>query len=780
MTASSKDISASKPIEVQSCDKTHSVAAAAAAANTDTAVDFTSFGGSFVMGDYLIFRDIDFGEGGYKTFMIMLAANQANAGKKIEVRLDSPTGEKIGDITLTNTGNYRLAHYVHPTGDQPADGAHNPFWQTAEVTNDNLNNPQIPTYKAHYINGLPGNITGTHDVFFVFPAPTDVDMDFFVFSQYGFTPYNGTDDVGAGRPNTYEAINESAEVRNTRMKWWRDAAYGMFIHFGPYAFTQGLSINQDGSIGPDNSPGGGEWVMRQSHPQRTTTRINYAKNVASPFNPGNWDAKVIVKLAQEAGQKYIVMTTRHHDGFSMYDTKIRAHKDWSITSVANHGGFKRDLVRELADACHATTGTPGEVRFIAYLTLPDWYDYTQYPRYGTGVRHLNEHHGEQINYSFNGATPQCRAAAKSDYLSRLKGQLRELIVDYGAHAIWWDDANMLKLSRDDGYGLYHYMRTLNPNLITNNRIFTDREHSRTAKDLDFYTAENSPQELVRAREFDMELCQTLNDTWGYRATDHNWKSPLTVINYLLSSVSNGANLLLNMGPDDSGQMPPKSAEVICEVGEWLKMNGDAIYGTRPAFYELAEMPRQGIADNSAWLHVYATAKKGKLYLIFMPAYTLEKLILPAMANNIIDAGVLGGNISFADKIQVANGQMLIDLTNLPRNQLPTVIEMSIDGDIPRRAANGEILKNNTTADNTDIFAALKNALAAAQAHTGDPLASAEFGLGIAPEIWNAYVTAYEAARDMLAGQESPPSAKEINNMAEVLQYSLKGLIQAAK
>ena len=670
------ELFASKPVEVQLLDR--NLSRASAAANTANAVDLTSFGGSFAAGDYLVFRNVNFEAGGYKMFMLVLAANSDNAGKKIEIKTGSPSANKIGEVTITYTGSNRLALYLNEGGTSNI---------SATIVSNNGNIPgrapsthpdyeahheELAIFKPHYSN-ITGNITGVHDVYLVFPTATEVDMDFFVFSTYSFVPYADTDPVGADLPNTYNAITEAPGERDARMKWWRDARYGMFIHFGPYAYMGGHQLNPDGTKG-DIMPNEAEWIMRQTPPNSSVDRNNYRKNVGANFNPANFDARKIVTLAQDAGQKYIVFTARHHDGFSMYDTKIRQHRDWSITTAANtnHDGFTRDLLRELADACKETTGTERKVRFGAYLTMPDWYDLTQYPRYGNSTAGQNEHHGtDRLSWSFNGTNPQERMNNKADYLARLKGQVRELIVDYQAHIIWWDDANMQKLTREETYALYHYIRFLNPDVITNNRIFTDRiSNRRTARSLDFYTAENTMATITSKLTDDVEACMTLNGKWGFHYTDVNWKPPVEVINMLMRMSGYGGNLLLNIGPDGKGDVPQASQEILREVGKWLEKNGEAIYGARPAFYETSEMP-PGPPHS-----VYTTAKEGKLFIHIMPSFTNNVIELPAMKNNI--TGVRTLNNDSAVNYRISEGKIFFDIANIVRDPYNTIIEVSVD------------------------------------------------------------------------------------------------------
>ncbi len=595
--------------------------------NTENAVDFTSFGGSFAAGDYLAYPDVDFGDGSYEKLMLVLSASSESAGKKIEFRLDSPDGQKLGELTLRDTNGAQtfLEHY-------------------AEIS----------------------SVSGVHTLYLAFPEAVQADLDFFILTSYHFDLYEGTD------RNDKEAYDylltqqwESEAERDERMEWFRDAGFGMFIHYGPYAALGGRTLD-----GPYDAPytpkyrqtSQAEWIMKQ--PVKIPKEI-YQEYAAAALNPVNFDAKEIVKLAQDAGQKYIVFTTRHHDGFSMYDTHVRNFRNYSITTVAGNGGFQRDIVKELSDACKATYGTDKEVRFCAYLTLPDWYDETQYGLYGNGVGGGMD--GSAVG-NFVGETTEEKNKNRDDYLSRLKGQLRELLVDYDADMIWFDNANMIKLTHEQSYSIYNYIRALKPEALVNNRVFTYRTgtaQTTAVMRLDFLTAEQ--RALTDKPKDDFESCMTLNGCWGYHNTDQNWKSPQTVVDLLIQCVGLGGNLLLNIGPDGNGNVPEKSQEILREVGKWLAPVSDSVYGTRSAFYEVSDLPSG----------VFATAKEGKLFFHVMSRYTGGTLLVEAPANVLGDAVILNTGEAL-DYIQV-NGKLFFDLSEVTRSAYDTVIALEVEG-----------------------------------------------------------------------------------------------------
>jgi alpha-L-fucosidase len=321
----------------------------------------------------------------------------------------------------------------------------------------------------------------------------------------------------------------------TGVRWFQEARFGMFIHWGLYAL-----------------PARGEWIL-------STEKIpipEYEK-LARQFHPDRFDAEEWVRLAAEAGQKYMVITSRHHDGFSMYDTAL---SDYKITTTP----FKRDPLRELADACARRTG----VKLGFYVSLLDW------------------HHPA---YRFRAET----GASWSEYIEFLHGQVRELCTQFGEIACIWmdgdwprsffmgDSAHFQPGGSFEYERLYDMIHALQPDaLILNNRHdepLPGEDAQGFEQDL---PGENtSGFNTTAVFGLPLETCATMNDSWGFIAADRNHKSTRRIVHMLARLASVGSNLLLNVGPTARGEILPEHAGRLREVGRWLEKNGESVYAT---------------------------------------------------------------------------------------------------------------------------------------------------------------------------------------------------------
>jgi alpha-L-fucosidase len=320
------------------------------------------------------------------------------------------------------------------------------------------------------------------------------------------------------------------------LQWFQDSKFGMFIHWGLYSLLAR-----------------GEWVM---HIEKIP--VPEYETLVPRFNPVNFDAEAWVRLAADAGQRYIVITSRHHDGFSMYDTAL---SDYKITNTP----FKRDPLRELAEAC----ARHGDVKLGFYSSLLDW------------------HHPA---YRFR----QESELAWSDYLGFLHGQVRELCTQYGEIACLWFDGDWpaQTLGEENSYfaaggsfeyeKLYEMIHTLQPHAVVHN--------NRHAEPLPGEDVQGFEQDLpgqntagfntTTIYDRPIEVCLTINDSWGVNEHDENHKSTLALVHTLARAASVGANLLLNVGPTALGEILPVHAERLRAAGEWLALHGESIYGTR--------------------------------------------------------------------------------------------------------------------------------------------------------------------------------------------------------
>jgi alpha-L-fucosidase len=384
---------------------------------------------------------------------------------------------------------------------------------------------------------------------------------------------------------------ESKEQFEARMAWFKDARFGMFIHWGLYAVAAG---DWDGKpIG-----GAGEWIQETGK----IPTSQYEK-LLPQFNPVQFNAREWVGIAKNAGMKYIVITSKHHDGFALFDSKLT---DWDIMSTP----FKRDALKELSQACQE-----GGVRLCFYHSIMDWH----HPDWGTR-RAWND-----------------KASAPPDmdrYVAFLKGQLKELLTNYGPIGILWFDGEWESAwSHERGVDLYNYVRQLQPDIIVNNRVGKGRAGmsgmDKGEKRVGDY---GTPEQEIPATGFGpgvyWESCMTMNDTWGYKHEDHHWKSATQLIRNLVDCASKGGNYLLNVGPTGAGLIPEASVERLAAIGRWMKANSEAIYGTSASpFSKLPFDGRCTAKDNKLFLHVFAWPENGlkldDLHRAFRSARVLE-------------------------------------------------------------------------------------------------------------------------------------------------------------
>jgi len=336
---------------------------------------------------------------------------------------------------------------------------------------------------------------------------------------------------------------ETKEQHDERMAWWRDAKFGMFIHWGVYSVPAG---EWKGTI----YPGISEWIM--SH---ADIPIDEYETLPPKFNPVGFDAEQWVKMAKNAGVKYIVITSKHHDGFGIYDSKI------SDYDIVDSTGYGKDILKALSRECEKQG-----IRFCTYYSILDWHHSSQEPR------QVEIDEDEEDNWEMYGMN-QMKPGRKEEYRKYMKAQLSEIISQYDPGVLWFDGGWVDWWTHEDGRDLQRFLRTLKPGIIHNNRIGINEDLNE-----DYGTPEQDipPGGL----DYDWETCMTMNDSWGYKRSDSNWKPTKVLIFNLIDIASKGGNFLLNVGPTDKGLIPEPSVERLKEMGAWLDVNGEAIYGTR--------------------------------------------------------------------------------------------------------------------------------------------------------------------------------------------------------
>jgi len=364
-------------------------------------------------------------------------------------------------------------------------------------------------------------------------------------------------------------ITKAQQNRDERMAWWRDAKFGMFIHWGVYAIPAGIWKGKE-------YDGIGEWIM--SHAD--IPKEEYEK-LPPKFKPVKFDAEQWVQTAKNAGMKYMVITSKHHDGFCMFDSKAT---DYDIVDATPYG---KDVLKPLSNECEKAG-----IKFCTYYSILDWHHPAQKLRVDNG-RH---------NYGNN----QIKKDRKQECIEYVKAHLKELVNNYDISLLWFDGGWMSWWKAKDGKEIVDYLWSISPDIIINNRA--------TGKAKKHIADYGTPEQKIprKGSERDFETCMTMNDTWGFKKNDHNWKSTKTLLVNLVDIVSKGGNYLLNVGPTPQGVIPQPSVERLNEIGDWLKINGEAIYSTtRWKVYR--EIPPAEKSKNFANVELRFTAKENAVY-----------------------------------------------------------------------------------------------------------------------------------------------------------------------
>lgn len=355
-----------------------------------------------------------------------------------------------------------------------------------------------------------------------------------------------------------------------RVRWFQEARFGMFIHWGLYAI-----------------PARGEWV-RSNEQMPESEYLPFFEE----FNPVDYDPKQWAKAAKDAGMKYVVMTAKHHDGFCLFDSQLTDYK-------ATNTPYGKDIIREYLDAFRAEGLKVG-----LYYSLLDWH-HSDYPHYG------DRHHPERNNPAYQGVEHHF-----DRYLDYLHGQVRELCTNYGKIDLFWFD-----FSYDDLRGeawraeeLVQMIRTYQPHVLLDNRLEVSGEGfgslvtgDPSAFSGDFVSPEQiiPPQGIldVNGNPVTWEACITMNNNWGYCATDHYFKDAGMMVQKLVECVSKNGNLLLNVGPDARGNIPEESLEILKGIGRWMKKNSASIYGCKGSNLPKPDIGRITQNGNKLYYHI---------------------------------------------------------------------------------------------------------------------------------------------------------------------------------
>lgn len=370
--------------------------------------------------------------------------------------------------------------------------------------------------------------------------------------------------------NAQELLPETTEQRDARMGWWRDAQFGMFIHWGAYAVPAGVYRGE-------RTPDIGEWIM-----SRAKIPISEYEKFVRSFNPVKYDADEWVRTAKDAGMKYIIITSKHHDGFALFNSKV------SNYDLVDAAPYHKDAIKALAAAAQRQG-----LKFGVYYSIMDWHhpdaQAPNAPDYNSGTKNPNfDRYVETY----------------------MKPQLKELLTQYpNIDVLWFDGEWIADWNNERGAALYNWLRGMKPSLIINNRVGKDRQgmdglsRSKGTGLGDFGT----PEQRVPAEGLpgvDWESCMTMNGTWGFKSFDDNWKDTKTLVRTLIDIASKGGNYLLNVGPTAGGEIPAESVARLREMGKWMRQNGESIYATSVSPYGQPAWGRYTVKTGKTYAHVF--------------------------------------------------------------------------------------------------------------------------------------------------------------------------------
>lgn len=426
-----------------------------------------------------------------------------------------------------------------------------------------------------------------------------------------------------------------SDEHEKRIAWWREARFGMFIHWGLYSLPAGIWKGQQ---------------VKAAYAEHLQLHgkipIKEYEQIAKEFNPIKFSAEEWVRIAKEAGMKYIIITAKHHEGFAMYDSKV---SDFNIVEATP---FARDPMIELAEVCDRE----GIKLCFYYSHSMDW--------------HHPDSQGNTLDFPGNiGAYDSLESWVNDDdkssryerYLEeKAYPQIRELLTQYGPVGIIWFDCGH-KVTDEQGQKFVDLVHGLQPGCLVNRRVrrsgFGDYEN----------TSDN--QVSVRISKGDWESIATLNDSWGYKKNDDNWKTPKELIHNLVDVVSANGNFVLNVGPMGDGSIDSKSLQLINEIGKWMKGNCESIYGTVCSPIGKPAWGRCTMKDNKLYLHVFQWPSKGKL-------------IVPGIRNNIDSIYLLEDpSKKMLQFTRLNDFDIAIEITKDPVSNIDTVIVVEYAGEI---------------------------------------------------------------------------------------------------
>ncbi|CAB3757829.1 alpha-L-fucosidase [Paraburkholderia humisilvae] len=533
------------------------------------------------------------------------SVTQISAGASLHYRSPIPSGAFTACMVFATTGisGQKIEIRVN-------DPASSPLW-TFTVQTVAVQNAFIDT-----VSGKKSlSFDGEQDVYFRFPTGFSGDLNWFVFCQ--------------------DPPGETQEAKLRRMQWFTDSRFGHMMHWGAYSVL-----------------GRGEWVMHNEN----IPKSDYIEEACKPFDPTQYDPQYWASVIESTGQKYLTITTKHHDGFAMFETNV---VDFAPYDVVNTASIHASVLRPLVDACRGRG-----IEFCTYYSLLDWGNVNE-----VAIENEAAVDPEKIN-----PDDVCR------YLSELKEHLKELVQIFDPPLIWFDGAWAAFLTGDVPNQLRAYLRRLSPGIVINNRLGGAPNVG------DYVTPEQSIPAGTQNELW--ETCMTVNDSWSYTTDDNHWKPAAELLGDLLECASNGGNFLLDTGPTADGVIPQPCLDQLAPLGTWMQTWGQAIYGTRA-----------GTLDVSAQAGAYCTLGKDNTLYVIVTAWPADlQLRVDAPDSEI-------GDVYWLDQPQTAlpyrivDGLITIDLPQDPPDPLGAVVAFSFDRIPQPRVYEDKALLRDASASN---------------------------------------------------------------------------------
>jgi alpha-L-fucosidase len=426
-------------------------------------------------------------------------------------------------------------------------------------------------------------------------------------------------------------LTSPSAAPDSRLDWWREARFGMFIHWGLYAIPAG------------------EWKGRTDYAEwiRNNAQIPVDEydTFRTRFNPTKFDADAWVRVAKAAGMKYIVLTSKHHDGFGLFDSK---ETGFDVMSTP----FNRDIVKELAAAC-----ARGGIRLGLYYSIMDW------------------HHPDYLPRRPWEAAMRPAAGADFDrYVRYMKAQLRELLTNYGPIGILWFDGQWEGTwTNERGRDLYDYVRSLQPDIIVNNRVGRAGGDFGLNRDQGSIGDYGTPEQEIPGTGLpgiDWESCITMNLNWGYNRADKDFKSTKELVRMLVDVTSKGGNLLLNVGPTADGEFPPESVERLEAIGAWMRLNDASIHGT-------AASPFPRLPWGRATQRAVTSGTRLYLHVFDWPAD--GELIVPGLLNDARGAFLLADHSRRSLPVTRRGDDLIVKVPQADHDAIDTVVVLDVAG-----------------------------------------------------------------------------------------------------